>query len=60
MTTKTVLEDLGMDDEINDDLVSLPNISSAIFFFKKRSFAGASTRKMTLILSLMMRTKKSK
>lgn len=28
-----MLEDLGMDDEVNDDLVSLPNISSAIFFF---------------------------
>lgn len=30
MTIKTTLEDLGMDDEGDDDLVLLPNVNAAI------------------------------
>lgn len=56
VTIKTMLEDLGMDDEGDDDPVPLPNVNAAIL---KRSFSGAPTTRMTLLLLRMMRTKRS-
>ena len=48
VTIKTTLEDLGMGDEGDDDPVPLPNVNAAIL--KKRSFSGAPTTRMSLLL----------
>lgn len=57
MTIKAKLEDLEMDGKGDDDPVSLPNGKAAIFYI--RSFSGAPTTRMTLLLLKTMRTKKS-
>ncbi|KFO31137.1 S-phase kinase-associated protein 1 [Fukomys damarensis] len=52
---KTIMEDLGMDDEGVDDPVPLPNVNAAVL---KRSFSGVPTTSVTLLLLRTMRTKK--
>jgi hypothetical protein len=56
VTIKTMLEDLGMDDEGDDDPVPLPNVNAAIL---KKVIQWCTHHKDDLLLLKMMRTKKS-
>ena len=55
VTIKTMVEDLGMDDEDDDDPVPLPSGNAAIL-----TFSGAPATRKTLLLLRMMRSKKNK
>lgn len=55
VTVKTTLEGLGMDDEVDDDPVSLPNGNTAIL-----TSSGAPSARVPLLLLRMMRREKNK
>ena len=55
VTVKTMLEDLGMDDEGDDDPVPLPNVNAAIF---QKAIQWCTHHKDNPLL-LRMTTKKS-